>query len=628
MEENKGLAAVFTPVKIGKTTVKNRLVFPSMCTFYSDDQGSITTRIKEFVRYRARGGAGMFILPGTPYGAPTRGRPAISEGRYISQWKELKELSSEYGMSLFCQLHPSKIQAGRGKMISLPEDYGIEEINKIIQAYAEGALRARMATLDGVEIHGGHAHEVAQFLSPFYNRRKDGYGGDLAGRSRFAVEIVRSIKKIAGEDFPVIFRFSVKEYIPKGRELPESLELVRLLEDAGVDAIHATVGTPDSEQWISAPMEVPPGFSVPLASEIKKIVSIPVIAVDRINDLSLAAQIISEGHADLVAMGRALLADPDLPNKSLEGRFDEVRRCIACNQGCRSNLNDETFCLQNPRTGREATLTYAKVYSNDRKKILVAGAGPAGLEAACVLAERGHYVKLHEQSSEVGGAFLLASKPPWKTGMFEVIRFRMNRLKDLGIEINLNKKVDMETIKALAPDVVIVATGSSPIVPIFPIKGEEVYSADQVVAGKLPGGNRALILGGGMVGCEVAAYLADQGYKIDIVEQLTSVATDLNKARRIFLLERLEKNGVRFILGAKVVEVNLPWVKLEINGGQATYGDYDSVVIAIGRRSNNEIVDALRNCSYPLKVFAVGDASSPRTALEAIHEAALVAAEI
>lgn len=628
MSEAKDLAAVFTAVKIGKKTIKNRLVFPSMCTFYSDDRGSITPRIREFVRSRAHGGVGMFILPGTPYGSPSRGRPAISGGDYIAEWRNLREMASSYGMSLFCQLHPSRIQAGRGKKTLLPEDYTIDEIQSITRAYAEGSHRAQKAGLDGVEIHGAHAHEIAQFLSPVYNHRKDGYGGDLEGRSRFALEVIRSIKQAAGDDFPVIFRFSAEEYIPGGRELAESIKLAHMLVDAGADALHISVGIPDSEQWISPPMEVSPGFSVHLASEVKRAVPVPVIAVGRINDLFLASQIIKEDHADLVAMGRALLADPNLPRKSREGKTDAIRRCIACNQGCRLNLKDEVLCLQNPRAGRETMLNYSPVAPGDKKAVLIAGAGPAGLEAACVLSERGHHVKVYEQRGEPGGTFLLASKPPFKEGILEVIRYRLNRLRKLGIEINTNKKVDLKTIEDVAPDVVIVATGSSPAYPSFPMKGKEIYSADEVLSGTLPTGSRILVLGGGMVGCEVADYLAHRGYEIDIVERLTSAASDLTNTRRVFLLERLKENGVGFMLGATPMEVNLPWARVAFNDHEEVVNRYDSVVYAVGRKANGELEVIVKKCSLPVKVFTVGDASSPRTALEAIHEAALLAAEI
>jgi len=598
--------------------------------YYSDEKGSITEKITAFLEERAKGGVGMFILPGTPYGKPSKGRPAISEDDYIRQWRELKAAASTYGMHLFCQLHPSKIQAGRAKGTLKPEDYPASEIPKIIQAYAEGALRARKAGLDGVEVHAAHAHEVAQFLSPFYNRRNDKYGGDLEGRCRMAREIIQTTKKFAGPDFPVIIRFGVEEYIPGGRELEESIALAKLLEDAGADGLNTDVGTPQSEHLICPPMDVDPGFSVHLTAKIKKAVTIPVIAAGRINDIALAAQIIQKGHADLVTMGRALLADPDLPVKSQQGRFDDIRHCIACNQGCRASVTrgEPVVYFQNPRTGREGSLNYEQVSETDRKTVLIAGAGPAGLEAACVLAEKGHRLKLYEKKSEPGGAFLLASKPPYKSVVYEAIRYRMQCLQKLDIEINFNQEVDVSIIEDVRPDVVIIATGSMPLYPAFPMKADTLYSPDEIFSGKMPVGEHVLILGGGIVGCEVADYLADKGYSIHLAEQLPEVATGYHKSRRYYLLERLKKNNVQFILGAKILEVDLPRVRLEINGREEVHGDYDSVIYAIGRCSNNKLKSSLKQCALPIEIFTIGDASSPRGALEAIQEAALVSAAI
>lgn len=630
MTADAKINAVFSPVRIGNIRVKNRLVFPSMCMFYSDENGAITAKITAFLQARARGGVGMFILPGTPYGEPSKGRPAISDDDYIRQWKALKEVASSWDMHLFCQLHPSKIQAGRDKGTLRPEDYPVPEIPKIIQAYAQGALRAKKAGLDGVEVHAAHAHEVAQFLSPFYNRRSDAYGGDLEGRSRMGREIIRSIKKLAGQDFPVIFRFGIEEYIPGGRELEESIALAKLLEDAGADGLHTDVGTPHSEHWICPPMDVEPGFSVHLTAKIKKAVSIPVIAAGRIDDIALAAQIIEQGHADLVTMGRALLADPDLPVKSQQGRFSDIRHCIACNQGCRAAVTrgEAVVCFQNPRTGREGSLEASPVSDTSRKTVLIAGAGPAGLEAACVLAERGHRVKLYEKNNEPGGAFLLASKPPYKAAVYEAIRYRIQCLQKMDIEINFNREVDVSVIEDIRPDVVVNATGSVPQYPTFPVKADACYSPDEVLTGKMPAGKRVLILGGGIVGCEVADYLADKGYRIHLVEQLNEAAAGYHKSRRYYLLERLKRNNVRFFLGAKTLKVDLPRVWLEINGREEVQGDYDSVVYAVGRSPNTKLKDSLVKSGLPVEVFTIGDASSPRSALEAIHEAALVGAAI
>ncbi len=626
---DKDLAVLFTPIKIGAAVIKNRFVFPAMCTHYSDDKGSMTPRIQEFIRTRAQGGVGLIILPGTPYGPGSKGRPAISDDSHISSWQNIKKIVSEQGASLFCQLHPSKIYDAGGKRIEMPEEFTVEQIGKLIQLYAEGAARARKAGLDGVEIPASHKHEIAKFLSPFYNRRTDGYGGDLEGRSRYAREMIRAIKKAAGSDFPVIFRLSVAELVTGGREVAESAQLARLLEEAGADAIHADIGSPGASQWVTAPMEVMPGFTIHLVSQIKRAVSIPVIAVGRINDPCLAARIVNEGSADLVTMGRALLVDPDLPRKAQEGKLNLIRPCIACDQGCRAaDVKQGIFCLQNPLAGREGTLHFSPVSPGNRKKILIVGAGPAGLEAACILSERGHDVKVYEQESQAGGKLTLAARPPHKETMLEVIRYRLNRLQRAGVEVNLNSPVDLKTVETVKPDVVIIATGSSPTLPDFPLQGKAIYSADEILSGELPAGSRILVLGGGMVGCEIADYLAEKGLQVDIVEQLPDLAGTLNKPRRHFLLERLKKNNVGITLGAKIVEVNLPKVTLDIEDRRSVRGDYDAVVYALGRKPDTELKTRIAECFPSLKLFAVGDAQSPRTALEAINEAALISAEI
>jgi 2,4-dienoyl-CoA reductase-like NADH-dependent reductase (Old Yellow Enzyme family)/thioredoxin reductase len=629
---DKDVAALFTPVKIGSAVIKNRIVFPAMCTYYSDENGSMTPRIQGFVRALAQGGVGMIILPGTPYGPGSKGRPAISEDSHISGWKDVKRIVDEYGVSLFCQLHPSKIYdaGGSGKKIEMPEEFTTGQIEGLVQAYARGALRARKAGLDGVEIPAGHKHEIAKFLSPFYNRRTDGYGGDLVGRSRYLRELIRAIKNSAGSDFPIIARISAIEMIPGGRELPESLQLVRLLEEAGADAILVDMGSSGASHWVTAPMDVPPGFAIPHSTEIKKAVSIPVIAMGRINDPLLAARTVSEGNADLVVMGRALLADHDLPKKASEGALNLIRPCIGCDQGCRAAevKQEGVYCLQNPQTGREETLRFTPVTPENRKTVLIAGAGPAGLEAACILSERGHRVKIYEQESQAGGKTLLAARPPHKEAMGEVIRYRLDRLRQAGVEIHLNSPVDLQTVEAVGPDAVIIATGSSPVPPDFPLRGGQVYSADEVLSGKLPLGKKVLVLGGGMVGCEIADHLAEKGLQVDIVEQMPDLAIGLNKRRRLFLLERLKRNLVGIIVGAKIVNVDLPKVTLSIENERSTRGDYDAVVYALGRKPDRELQERITDRFPALEIFTVGDAQRPRTAMEAIQQSALLAAEI
>jgi 2,4-dienoyl-CoA reductase-like NADH-dependent reductase (Old Yellow Enzyme family)/NADPH-dependent glutamate synthase beta subunit-like oxidoreductase len=617
MSEKRDLASLFEPISIGRTKMKNRLVFPAMCTSYSDVEGSITPRIRAFIEARAAGGVGMCIVPGTVYGTPNKNRPAIMDDKYIKGWSDLRNLLSRYGAKLFCQLHPDP------RSHKKPEDYTLEQIHGLIRAYAAAAFRAKEAGLDGVEIPGQN-HEIALFLSPYYNHRKDGYGGDLDGRSNFALEIVRAVKESGGPDLPVIFRVSVEERITGGRELAESLILVKLLEKAGVDAIHASIGCSDSLPWEPGPPEVPSGHNMPVVAEVKKVVSIPVITVGRINDLSLAAAAITKGWVDLVAIGRALLSDPDLPLKSLDIKQEEIRKCIACNQGCNGKAGNEVSCIQNPRTGREYLPEVKQVALKARKMVLIAGAGPAGLEAACTLAETGHEVRVCEQQKEAGGTFLLACKPPFKDGFLEVIQHRLRKLRSLGVEIEYGKKVNLELVREINPQVLVVATGSVPEEPSFPVKGQEVYTADQVLLGKQPEGKRILLVGGGKVGCEVADYLTNLGYRVDIVGRGESLTEVVNNRQQQFLIKRLREKGVRFIMGGEVLEVNLPRALLYINKRKDTYGEYDCVVLATGRKPDRKLSTAIEDYLPLLEVFTIGDAHFPRTALEAIHEAALL----
>jgi 2,4-dienoyl-CoA reductase-like NADH-dependent reductase (Old Yellow Enzyme family)/thioredoxin reductase len=620
MSEKRDLTPLLEPIKIGSTTLKNRIVFPAMCTNYSDDHGSLTPQLLAFIEARAAGGVGMCILPGTVYGSPGRERQAITDDSCIQGWRNLKTRLSHYNVKLICQLHPDP------RLLKKPEDYTLEQIHSLIRDYTTAARRAREAGLDGVEV-SGRAQEIALFLSHHYNRRQDTYGGDLEGRSRLALEILRAVKENCGPDLPIIFRLSLEERIAGGRDIAESLRLVRLLENAGADAIHASIGCPDSLPWEQGPPEVPPGNVLPLAAEVKKTVSIPVITVGRINDLSLAASAITAGWTDMVALGRALLADPELPVKSLENRQAEIRRCIACNQGC-SNKSDQVSCLQNPGTGREYLPLERKVGPEAVKRVLIAGAGPAGLEAAYILAEKGHDVQIYEQQSEAGGTFRLACRPPFKEGFFEVIRYRLSRLSRLGVEIHYRQKVDLALIKKIVPQVLIIATGSLPEKSAFPIEGREVYTADQVLSGQLPQGHRILLVGGGKIAFEVADFISSQNYKVDIAGRGKSMTEVLNDKQQRFLINRLLDKEVRFIQEADVLGVNLPQARLVVNQREEIRGEYDAVVLATGRQPNRELSTAVQNYSPDLEIFTIGDAHLPRTALKAIHEAALLSAGI
>lgn len=573
---------LFTPISIGCTKVKNRVVLPSMCTHYCEE-GFITDRMREFIRERAIGGIGLFIVPGNPYGKASGARMAISEEKYFDGWRELAAIVREHGAKLVCQLHAAKHQAGRGAATEAPIEMSKEEIREVIQNYVRGAKNALEIGLDGVELHGAHAHEIARFLSPFYNKRQDEYGGNAAGRAKLAVDLVREIKDACGDRLPVIVRLSGYEMVPGGRDISETVECAALIAEAGADALHISRGMPESEQWISAPMDVEEGFNVEAAAAVKRAVDVPVITVNRILNPLMAEQILQEGKADMVAMARAHLAEPHLIKKFLEGDVP-VRRCLGCNQGCRqSGLGKKNiFCMQNPRTGRESELVYLP--ATKEENIMIVGAGPAGLEAAVVLAERGYKPVVYEKDAELGGLIRLASLPPHKDSLKEIIVYRRKMLDLLKVEVELGREVTLDLIKKVNPSVLILATGSKPLMPRIPgIEGSGVYSADQVYSGKVEVGSRVAVIGGGLIGCETAEYLASRGKSVVIFEMADDIAKELGKSRRYFMLKRMEEYGVEIRLLTKVTRIELPTVAISTQGfGQVLTG-FDSVVVAAGR---------------------------------------------
>jgi len=621
---------LFTPISIGCTVVKNRIVLPSMCTHYCSEEGFITDRVREFIRERAIGGVGLFIVPGNPYGRVSGARMAISEPKYFDGWRELAAIVREHGAKLVCQLHAAKHQAGRGGAeTGMPQDMSKDEINLIVQRYVQGAKNALEIGLDGVELHGAHAHEIAQFLSPYYNKRQDEYGGNSAGRSKLAVDIVQGIKEACGDRLPIIVRLSGWEMVPGGREIDETVECAARIAEAGADALHISRGMPESEQWISAPMDVEEGFNVAAAAAVKKAVDVPVITVNRILNPLMAEQILQDGKADMVAMARAHMAEPHLMKKFVEGKVP-MRRCIGCNQGCRqSGLGKKNiYCMQNPRTGRENELIYLP--ANKEENIMIVGAGPAGLEAAVVLGERGYKPVVYEKENEIGGLIRLASLPPHKESLQELIIYRKKMLEYLNIKVEFGQEVTLDMIKKVNPTVLILATGSDSLMPPIPgIKGSGVYTADEVYSGKVDVGARVAVIGGGLIGCETAEYLASQGKEVVVFELGDDVAKELGKSRRYFMLKRMGEFGVDIRLLTKVTKIELPTVSISTQGfGQVLKG-FDSVVVAVGRVPVDGLVQQVQQAKLEnTKVFVVGDVNKPGLAMDAIYQGARAAADV
>jgi len=624
---------ILEPGYIGNVKLKNRVIFPSMCTFFCDGGGFVSEDQLSLVTALAEGGTGMLIIPGSPHGKVGPGRPALSDDKYIAGWKNMAEIAHKNGAALFCQLHPAAVQAGRDVVVKKVEDYSRKLLETLVESYAAEAERCKAAQVDGVEIHGAHAHEIAQFMSPHYNKRTDEYGGDFVRRAKYSVDIVKAIKKRCGGEYPVIFRISGDEMIEGGRKLPETIEIIKLLMDAGIDAVHVSIGMPESEEYMVAPMDVADCFNVDAAMAVKEAVGgrIPVITVGRITTMEQAEEILEKGKADFTAIGRAQFADHELVNKYAGKNPEPVCRCVGCNQGCRAaTVRKKIRCMQNAFAGYEGEYTIPAVSPKvEGKKIMIVGAGPAGLQAAMVLAQHGVKPTLYEQNQKPGGLLQLASIPPFKAPMERVIDYRVKMLEHMGIAIHYNTKVDADFILNQAPDIVIVATGSAPVIP--PVKGVDdkaVYTGDQVIENNPELGQKIAVIGGGLIGCETAELLLEKGKEVAVFEMGDDIATELTESRRTFMLKRLKDAGLEVHTRAEVQSVRLPELLVRENGEDKVFGGFDHVVVAAGRKADGTLLASLKVLPGSIRVLTVGDASKPALAIDAIHGATAAAMQI
>jgi len=470
--------------KIGKLQTKNRIVMAPMgLTGLTEPDGRISDRGIDYYVARAKGGVGLITtgsvaveqeIENDLYEGLWSFRPRIDREIYVSQWSVLANALHDYGAKLSIQL-----TAGAGQMASphmlrsqgavapsaqpclwdskvIARELTIEEIEKLVRAFGLAAILVKNAGIDAIELHAHGGYLFDQFMTPLWNKRKDKYGGDLEGRLRFPLEVVASIKAAVGEDFPVVYRYSIKHYIEGGREVEESQEIARRLEQAGVDAVHASGGGFGSQLHRAYQ---PPGNMVDLPEAVKKVVSIPVIAVGRLGKPEVAEKVLREGKADFIALGRPLLADPEWPNKVKEGRLDDICPCIGCHDGCYGQMSQHKYlsCTVNPATGMEREFTLKP--AEKQKSVLVIGGGPGGMEAAMVAASRGHQVILWEKSNQLGGNLIPASVPDFKEDLRLLISYLSTQIRKLGVDIKLGRSATPEMVQEMAPEVVIIATG-------------------------------------------------------------------------------------------------------------------------------------------------------------------------
>lgn len=649
------LEKLFTPIRIGSMEVKNRIVMAPMTTNWAPDDGTISQKMIDYWEERAKGGVGLIIFEAVtidaafPYIIRTVG---LWDDNLIPSFKRFVDGMHAHGAKVAPQIsHPGPESFSWLKGVQpvgpspvvckthgqVCRELTLEEIKTIVGQYGEAARRAREAGCDAMELHAAHSYMLAgSFLSPLRNKRTDAYGGTIDGRLRFLREVMESIRAKAGPDFPVILRISGDEHLPGGRDILDSQYIAPKLVAAGVDAFHISGGVVPDVFWRILPcLGTPPGLNVPAAAAVKEAVDVPVMVVGRINDPQLAEDILVKGYADMVVMGRALLADPELPNKAREGSIEDIAPCTSCGQGClRTQLTYEPMtCVINPAVGREKEMVITPAAK--QKKVLVIGGGPGGLEAARVSALRGHKVMLWEKASKLGGQINLAAIPPMKQELSKWIIYLSTQVKKAQVKVELNKEATPELIEKEKPDVVIVATGGKPLTPAIPgVEGKKVVTANEVLEGKLAiSRGKVLVIGGGMVGCEIADMLADTGYNqttgsvpVTIVEMLADIGLDVIPQTRMLLLPRLREKGVEVITSATVREFLEDGVIIIKDGQEETIRGMDFIILACGTESVDELSAKIKD-KVP-EVYVIGDAKAPRKALEAIAEAAEIAREI
>ncbi len=605
--------------KIGNLTLKNRIVMAPMGIDYVDEDFGFSERSIDYYVARAEGGTGL-IMTGATLVTSEFQKPnsmfLLDNEDKIDRIKKLADKIHSFGSKLCIQL---SLGAGNiGYVGKNNPPFSIKEIHKQVEAFGRAAALAKRAGVDAIEVHGYGGYLIDQFQTELWNSREDEYGGSFEGRMRISLEIIEAVKKSCGEDYPIIYKFSPTHLIRGGRELEEGIKMAKFLENLGVSALHVDIGCHACWQNAIPTIYQEPALHEKYIQAVKKEVSIPVIGHGKMGYPEVAERIVSKGIADFVALGHYLLADPEWVNKVKENRSEDIVPCIGCNECMFSILSGEPVsCGVNPRCGREGEkLSEAEV----KKSVLVVGGGPGGLEAAIVSAKRGHKVTLWEKGEKLGGNLIPASVPKFKDDLKRLIRYYEIQMDKLGVNVVTEKNSTYNEILEENPDVVILGTGSTPLVPRLPgINGSNVHAAIDVLSNNTNLGENVIIAGGGFVGCETAVHLAEQGKKVTIIEMKERILAEPMPFNNLLALSSMvAENGINILTSTKLVEIKDNEVIVEKVDGATESVACDSVIIALGFRSQENIKAELEGKVKDIRV--IGDALAPRKVKHAVNE--------
>ena len=659
-----------SPIRIGTMSLKNRIAFPPMNTNYSNENGAVTNLMIDYYARRAKGGAGLVTVESTTIDPKSKNhgaQPQMTNTALIPGWSRLVDKVHRFGAKISIELNhfgadgtvssgspevSSSNVTSRGPSFTI-KSLSIPEIKELQQDYVNAIIYAKTAGFDAITFHAAHGNVMPQFFSTMFNKRTDWYGGSLENRMRFALEIIEQAKQAVGDDFPLIMRISGDEYLADGRKLEETIEIVQAMEKAGIAAFDISGGIQATYLFSIAPYNFPDmkGFMMPCAKAIKEVVSVPVIAAGGVRDPFYAEQLIEEGFADIVSLGRSLIADPDFGVKSMAGKTKDIRPCLSC-QNCLARIDKDRFmtCTVNPEAGREDEYWQISP-ALEAKNVLVVGGGAAGLEAARVAGLRGHHVTLIEQSDRLGGAMYAAGLPPHKEKILELIDWYEKQLADLNVTVKKNTPYTDKFAKSVQADTILVATGASYLRKIPGSDAANVLTALEALTHPESVGDKIVIIGGGASGCEAAEYFGARETEfsvqymkdfsgelvcetkknpdvtnkdVTVVEMLPDICTDMESFSRRMLIEALQYNNVKIMTKTKVWDIQKNLVRvIDMAQGNLVELEADTVILAGGLMPNQPNVDTSQG-----NVIYLGDACSPGKIIDASIQAYCTALEI